>query len=278
MEEILGQKRNINRVIFSLLQTEKIAEPAIEPNQVVSTSMAQHQIKEPRTMSTPTEDIRTPNRNKILRVNILRDIRNDRREYYKKHLEIEEKKSVKDSKNLTEEELAKFLEIDENDENLLELDSEDSEEEILFESDHDSNTEQEISEKDSDSNSEADEVVDGAGFFTPKDKVTKWKKIPFTSKFSKTRSRNLVKIFPGPKATARNTPDEITAFHKLIDIQMIDSIVFYTNLYIGNKREESNYSRIRDAKSTTRNEILASIGLLYLAGMKKTSHTNFQEL
>ena len=57
---------------------------------------------------------------------------------------------------------------------------------------------------------------------------------------------------------------------------MTENIVQCTNLQITRLRPK--YHRPRDAKNTTKSEILAFIGLLLLAGTKKQNHTHFLEL
>lgn len=59
---------------------------------------------------------------------------------------------------------------------------------------------------------------------------------------------------------------------------MIDKIVYFTNLYIERRREEINYARSRDAKITSRQEVCAVIGLLFLMGLKGFQHTAVQEI
>lgn len=100
MEEILGKKRNINPVVVlssdtisSLPEKENIAaiSPQIEQNDPENDTV--EQCLEERQEKTPT--IQTPKRNyrtRKLKADMLKEIRNDRREYYKKHLELEEKK------------------------------------------------------------------------------------------------------------------------------------------------------------------------------------------
>lgn len=53
-------------------------------------------------------------------------------------------------------------------------------------------------------------------------------------------------------------------------------MVEFTNIWI--RANRGNYSRERDAKEYDRDEIHAVLGLLYLAGLHKSSHTNLEEL
>ena len=151
-------------------------------------------------------------------------------------------------------------------------DSEEEDEVITF-SDHDSDSEQEYESDECENN---DPSISNQ-FYIGRDKSSKWNK-SCKSTNSRTKKKNIVKIFPGPKSVARGVRDELTAFSKFMTIDMIDEIVKFTNFYIGNKRATVNYERERDAKDTTRDEVLALLGLLYLIGVKKANHTNVTEL
>lgn len=151
-------------------------------------------------------------------------------------------------------------------------DSEEEEERLEYQ-DHQSESEEEyvpeeISESDSD-NTEKE-------CFVGKDKQTIWYKKEFRS--TKTKAKNLVQKFPCPKTGARNITNEVDAFLQIIDMSMIDDIVKYTNSYINIKKQSVEYTRDRDAKETSRTEMMALIGLLYLLGSKKLNHTNVLEI
>lgn len=96
------------------------------------------------------------------------------------------------------------------------------------------------------------------------------------SKSSKHKIKNIIKILPGPKQCARDITDEMSAFSKIFDDEMIEHIIQCTNLEIS--RVRPNFDRERDAKDVTKTEMLAFIGLLFLSGCKKQNHTNFLEL
>ncbi|KAF2889468.1 hypothetical protein ILUMI_16705, partial [Ignelater luminosus] len=93
---------------------------------------------------------------------------------------------------------------------------------------------------------------------------------------TKTKKKNIIKRFPAPKAGARNNTSEIDAFLQIVDVPMIEEIVERTNMYINYKRLE--YERERDAKETSKTEVMALLGLLYLLGYKKHNHTNVLEI
>ncbi|GLV38174.1 uncharacterized protein CBL_12820 [Carabus blaptoides fortunei] len=92
------------------------------------------------------------------------------------------------------------------------------------------------------------------------------------------KSKNIIKILPGSKGTAKLVKTEIEAFSKLIDDSIIADILHYTNLFIERKRMEAEYCREREGKTTTESEILALLGMLFLIGTKKGSRTNVIEL
>lgn len=57
---------------------------------------------------------------------------------------------------------------------------------------------------------------------------------------------------------------------------MLDLIVEHTNLFINSIA--GNYSRVSDARTTSKNEVQALIGLLYYAGVLKANHLNAEDL
>lgn len=70
--------------------------------------------------------------------------------------------------------------------------------------------------------------------------------------------------------------DELSAFREIFDDGMLEEIVACTNFSI--ERKHRACSSHRNMKETTRAEMLAVIGLLYLAGMKRASHASLLEL
>lgn len=164
----------------------------------------------------------------------------------------------------------------------------DSEEQVN-ESDHDSESEIEVSSDTeiTESDSEKDEnyftktiyeSIKGKG--KKISEIYKWKKSPVISKYSKVRQKNILKkILPFVKQND-NIIDEISAFFKIIDIGMIDLIVSNTNLNIESRRKNGNDKEYYKfvGKDTSREEIMAVIGILYLIGLKKASKINLREL
>lgn len=159
-----------------------------------------------------------------------------------------------------------------------------SDEELIEKSDHDTDSEVDLNDTNEemvdsdadDDNGNTSELDEDSEYFIGKDKKTKWHKKSLVSKFSKTSSKNIVKIFPGPKMCARDVTDEKSAFEKIFTNDIIENIVECTNLQIAKMRV--NYERPRRAKDTTKTEIMAFIGILLLSGTKKQNHTHFLEL
>lgn len=170
-----------------------------------------------------------------------------------------------------------FLEAGSSDEEIVGDEEDDDEERVITQSDHDSTSEQEGSDSENEISSETDgDDSDDEEFFYGKNRAIKWQKTPVVSKFAKTPSKNIIKILPRPSQCAMNITNECDAFQKFFTNKMIDEIVLNTNNFI--RSQQPNYSRERDAKLITNNELLALFGLLFLSGVKKANHTNFQEL
>lgn len=186
------------------------------------------------------------------------------------------------SKNLTSKDLTRLLnedpvfmkELDAIRSDCDDDDDSDEETEVITYNEHDSESEQEYE-------SDSEEIVDRShsmkNYYIGKDNQCKWSK-SVIKKTSKVGSKNIIKTFPGPKGSARGVTSEIAAFSKIISIEMMDNIVKCTNSYIELKKESVMYKRDRDAKVTSRSEVMALLGLLYLLGVKKTNHTNVKEL
>lgn len=125
----------------------------------------------------------------------------------------------------------------------------------------DSETEQEISDGD-----EVEGIYDEP-YFVGKDKTTTWKKhVPPTN--VKTRAENILTHLPGAKSTTKNIKSPVEIWKYFFNDDMVNIIVECTNKHI--KNIQNKYSRDRDAKETDLSEVLALIGLLYLAGVRQT--------
>ena len=139
--------------------------------------------------------------------------------------------------------------------------------------DHDSQSGADISD---DELSEYDETDDDNGnFYIGRDKHTRWRKTQIAPR-AKTRGKNIVKKFPGPTSHARDASTELEAYLKIMDIDIIDEIVKCTNKYMQGIRHK--FARERRCTETSRSEIMALLGLLYLIGTRKGLHPNGREL
>ncbi|XP_050303870.1 uncharacterized protein LOC126741492 [Anthonomus grandis grandis] len=168
---------------------------------------------------------------------------------------------IKNPKGLTQNELEAVAQV---------LCDTDSEEEIGGEGDisdenkdieedkHNSNSEQEISEQEEQDKVEDDQssgsedvplsvlVANREGQYVGKDKTTIWYKSYPMCKSTKPKSKNIIKILPGPKQCARDITDEMSAFSKIVDDEMIEHIIQYTN------RKFQKFGQILIEKETQR--------------------------
>lgn len=203
-----------------------------------------------------------------------------------KYLLCRDRVPVRNPKKLSEDELramAQAIFEEESDEDVG-GDPDTSDDELIEKTEHDTESEVDLNDEnqytiDSDTNSNIENSSDldeDNDYFIAKDRKTKWYKKSLLSKFTKTPSKNIVKIFPGPRVCARDVTTELSAFEKLFTNEIIENIVECTNLQIAKMR--LNYERPRRAKDTTKQEIMALLGLLFLAGTKKQNHTHFLEL
>lgn len=170
----------------------------------------------------------------------------------------------------------------------MESEVEESEEEI-FEQEKNLNVKQECdnAEQDaaslSDSNSEINDKVLNEDIYIGRNGLTEWRKTPCVSEFITDSSpEEDVAQSSSHCSTSNEKPckiiDEVCALREFIDKEMLDEIVACTNLSIERRRLSRAYSRCKDLTATTKTELLAVLGLLYLIGMKRASHTNLLEL
>ena len=179
-------------------------------------------------------------------------------------------------RSLDDDAIRAMLEQDKSDEKIGGEEN-DGEERIVNKSDHSTDYEidgDQLQNSDGSTHFKSSDE-DNENYYLCKDKVTKWYKNPCVSKFAKNPSQNLLKFLPGPRNNIRHNEDELQAFLLLITDEMIEEIVGCTNMYI--TAVQSNYDRERDAKMTTKTELMAFIGLLVLSGVKRAGHVSFLE-
>jgi hypothetical protein len=119
-------------------------------------------------------------------------------------------------------------------------------------------------------------IRDNSSYYLGKDKVTKWYKESCTPSNSRTLRRNIVLHLPGVKRVARDAKSIIDCWKLFFPDMVIDEIVKCTNIYLTKIR--TNFQRERDCLDTTREEIKALFGLLYLAGVLRSNHLNLKDL
>ncbi|XP_029164703.1 uncharacterized protein LOC114935919 [Nylanderia fulva] len=112
-----------------------------------------------------------------------------------------------------------------------------------------------------------------APVYVGRNKVTNWNKTPCTNE-SATIPFEKESITKSDKKY--EIADELSAFREIFDDKMLEEIVACTNFSIKHKHHVCPSQR--NAKETTRSEMLAVIGLLYLAGMKRARHASLLEL
>lgn len=176
-----------------------------------------------------------------------------------------------------------FNEISSGEESPLdEVESDETEEDMDVESyHHDTESEQEISEIDEhaserESNSEEETHEEGPEkFYWGKDKITKWKKDRPNTQV-RTRSQNIIKLFPGTKGNARNVRSEIDCLKLFINDTVIEIITVSTNIYID--KIKNNFQRFRDARRADKREIAAFVGILIFIGTFRSSRKNLRQI
>ncbi|CAI6376022.1 unnamed protein product [Macrosiphum euphorbiae] len=86
----------------------------------------------------------------------------------------------------------------------------------------------------------------------------------------------LVLHLPGVKRVARDAKSIIDCWKLFFPDMVIDEIVKCTNIYLTKIR--TNFQRERNCLDTTREEIKALFGLLYLAGVLRSNYLNLKDL
>lgn len=139
----------------------------------------------------------------------------------------------------------------------------------------------EYSEHDTDTQESEDSEEDVASspthgnYYCGKDKTTKWYKVPPPK--TKTQKYNIITHLPGCKGPAKNVTTPAESFILFFDEFVLDLLVENTNKYIIEVVKDK-FSRTRDARLVTKNEIKAFLGLLIAGGVMRSSHLNFDDL
>lgn len=153
--------------------------------------------------------------------------------------------------------------------------------EAIQEDSHNSDTDTDFNSGD-ESNDE-DEAA-GIKFYTGKDGETIWANntvaIP-----SKTKSANIIKTLPGHKRQARQCKSRLECFSQILTPETVENIVHCTNIYIQKKKteretlaaEKDKHFQERDYKPTTKAEIYAVFGALFLIRVKRGNRADLSE-
>lgn len=136
-------------------------------------------------------------------------------------------------------------------------------------SEHDSHSEQ--------SADEGDDISPSSGVhYLGRDKLTVWNAHP-PRQSTRRRRRNIVLHPPGVKGEgAKNAQNVFEAWKLFFTDGTIEDITNYTNDRL--RKMRSSYSKGIYTADTNTDEICALIGLLYLAGVNKSSHQRVEDL
>ncbi|XP_025419212.1 uncharacterized protein LOC112689628 [Sipha flava] len=162
-------------------------------------------------------------------------------------------------------------------------DDSEGEDEVILPNDQSSDSELSIDERDSNPPPSVS-LNDNADFdvFIGKNGETFWFSNALALPKQKIKSKNIVKILPGPTGFSREAKSEKDIFLKFFPLEIIDKIVLCTNKFIDKRAnkihnrciELGNEFRSREFKTTTRGEMLALIGIFFYMATCKTNRAN----
>ncbi|KAI4467743.1 hypothetical protein MML48_2g00015430 [Holotrichia oblita] len=158
----------------------------------------------------------------------------------------------------------RLMEESDNDERILTTEEESDTDASVSVEDREGDSETEQSKSD---NNEV--IEDSSAYYTAVQKqrnkivaTWEWKKVPFSQR-RRTPSQNVIVRLPGVIGDARKVKGVYETWQVLINDNILNDIVRYTNQYI--ERIQTKFTRTRDDRKTHIIEIKAFIGLLYLA-------------
>lgn len=178
--------------------------------------------------------------------------------------------------------ICRLLEEDsDSDEQIDDQDDIDFEPENIEEDDHNSKSEEELYDTVNEDDEDDDQEMHGLKFFIGRNNDTIWANKSL-SKTSKAKSKNIIKTIPGPNRQAKICKTRLECFLQIISLEIIDDIVKYTNIFIAHKKIEKITDtdtpvRDRDYNPTTRSEIKAIFGALFLISVKRENRADFSE-
>lgn len=112
-------------------------------------------------------------------------------------------------------------------------------------------------------------------FYMGKDSVTKWY-IQYSNNRIRTRAENIISQLPGSKPYAANAKSPIDCWLLFFDLATLDDITTCTNIMI--RKKAPAYKDKQYCSDTNIVEIKAMFGILYLAGVYRSSHRNLRDL
>jgi len=169
--------------------------------------------------------------------------------------------------NCNSEEINRLLDLSDEDVDYDFIDDPDYEHEYIEEDYHSSDLDVTLESGD---DSVENEYEKNLRFFIGKDGETLWSNNAVSTR-SKIKSKNIVKIFSGPKVIVRQCKTPLECFLQIITSEMITNIVKYTKIFIIKKLSENQSSRERDYKLTNQAEIMALLGALFDCSKKRKS-------
>lgn len=118
---------------------------------------------------------------------------------------------------------------------------------------------------------------DGSRYLS-KNREYEWEKdlVNIQAVRGRVRRQNIVTRLPGPKGQSRNITSAIEAFQLFFPDNEIEKIVVFTNKWIQHVKD--SYAQERNARLTDITEIKALIGVLFFAGVCKSSHQHIDDL
>lgn len=175
-----------------------------------------------------------------------------------------------DQINRQQKQIEEWLEIiSDNSEEPIGGESDVGEENYENESNHSTDTEQDVNEESIFTGNLNFDSVNIYG----RDETTLWKNILFRSNV-RYCTENIFQNKPKLTEVSKNVKTPVESWELLFSF--VEKIVECTNRYI--EKEQQKYQRLRDALPTNIIEIRALLGLLYIAGLHKSSHTNVTDM
>lgn len=170
------------------------------------------------------------------------------------------------------------------DEFVIEREGSDQSDDSVHHSEHNTDSERSSGESE-EVEEEGLEIEDtpNQNYLLGKDNQTQWNVHMDTSNLrGRVRRQNIIRAerigvrLPSPKGIGLNVKSPYESWKLFFPDSLIEKIVEYTNIWIA--KNKGQFTRERDAKETDHIEINAVLGLLFLAGVLRSSHTRLEDL